>query len=61
MKTITLNIPDDQRIGEAIYEAIRADRESKEILWKFAHPGETGSVLHKIEDQDLLYLLQKTQ
>lgn len=56
MKTITLNIPDDQRIGEAIYEAIKMTFVSGEEITKEG----IAITLRSIEDQDLLSLLAKT-
>lgn len=62
MKQVTFNIPEGQRIGEAIWSAIYEDvfnnihRSMIDRAWK--RNREVGKVLRDIEDQDLLAKLK---
>lgn len=57
MKTITLNIPDNMRIGEAIAKSLKQEWWDNESGW--TEEEFIGKRIKNIEDQDLLSLLEK--
>lgn len=61
MKEIKLHIPDNMRIGEAIWGAIASEFDKKGEVPLGDYDKTVAQKLFVIEDQDLLSLLQKTQ